>query len=98
MNFKTFVTAAFVITSAGAMAETTYPTEHMNDTVESLPAGSQGATRIGMINAEHSALSSAVDLTLPLDAGPEKSVAATKSFFSCPPMLLCAPRIWDSRD
>lgn len=31
---KTFVTAAFVITSAGAMAETTYPTEHMNDTVD----------------------------------------------------------------
>lgn len=40
---KTFVTAAFVITSAGAMAETTYPTEHMKDTVESLPAGGQGA-------------------------------------------------------
>jgi len=37
---KTFVTAAFVITSAGAMAETAYPTEHMTDTVESLPASS----------------------------------------------------------
>lgn len=44
-----------------------------------LTAGRQGATRIGMINADHSALSSAVDMTLPLDAGPEKSVAATKS-------------------
>lgn len=42
-------------------------------------AGSQGATRIGMINAEHSALESAVDVMLPLDAGSEKSVAATKS-------------------
>ena len=44
-----------------------------------LTAGSQGAMRVGMINAEHSALSTAVDITLPLDAGPEKSVAATKS-------------------
>jgi hypothetical protein len=37
---KTFVTAAFVITSAGAMAETGYPSEHMTATVEALPAHS----------------------------------------------------------
>lgn len=50
---KTFVTAAFVITSAGAMAETTYPTEHMNDTVESLPAGSQGAMTSDAVDARN---------------------------------------------
>lgn len=50
---KTFVTAAFVITSAGAMAETTYPTEHMTDTVESLPAGSQGAMTSDAVDARN---------------------------------------------
>ncbi|MEZ6028336.1 MAG: SIS domain-containing protein [Hyphomonadaceae bacterium] len=50
------------------------------DLVEySLTAGTHGALRIGMINAEHSALASAVDQTFGLEAGPEKSVAATKS-------------------
>lgn len=42
-------------------------------------AGNQGAVRVGMINAEHSALAEAVDITLPLMAGPERSIAATKS-------------------
>jgi glucosamine--fructose-6-phosphate aminotransferase (isomerizing) len=42
-------------------------------------AGNQGAMRVGMINAEGSPLSGAVDMTLPLEAGPEQSVAATKS-------------------
>lgn len=42
-------------------------------------AGSQGAVRIGMINADRSALANAVDMALPLMAGPEQSVAATKS-------------------
>lgn len=43
---KTFFTAAFVLTSAGAMAETAYPTEHMTDTVESLPASGQATPTV----------------------------------------------------
>lgn len=45
---KTIVGAAFVITSAGAMAEGTYPSEHMSDTVSEVrgpgdPAAEQRA-------------------------------------------------------
>jgi len=39
-----------------------------------------GAFVVALVNAESSALSEAADLTLPLRAGPETSVAATKSF------------------
>lgn len=50
-------------------------------------AGGQGALRVGMINVAGSNLESAVDLALPLEAGPETSVAATKSCLAA--MLLC---------
>lgn len=40
---KTFVTAAFVLTSAGAVAGSGYPTGHMTDTVEALPASASAA-------------------------------------------------------
>ncbi len=42
-------------------------------------AGGQGALRVGFINVPGSNLESAVDLHLPLEAGVEASVAATKS-------------------
>lgn len=50
-------------------------------------AGGQGALRVGMINVAGSNLEGAVDLALPLEAGPETSVAATKSCLAA--MLLC---------
>lgn len=40
---KTFLTAAFVLTSASAVAESGYPTEHMTDTVDALPASAHAA-------------------------------------------------------
>lgn len=39
-----------------------------------------GATTVALVNAEQSPLTDAVEWALPLHAGPEKSVAATKSF------------------
>lgn len=42
-------------------------------------AGGPSVLRIGLINDPDSPLAGAVDVTLPLMAGPEKSVAATKS-------------------
>jgi len=50
-------------------------------------AGGQGALRVGMINVAGSSLEGSVDLALPLEAGLEKSVAATKSCLAA--MLLC---------
>ena len=41
-----------------------------------------GAFVIALVNAEESALSGVADLTIPLRAGPELSVAATKSFIT----------------
>lgn len=41
-----------------------------------------GALVIAMVNAEGSALAQVADVTLPLRAGPETSVAATKSFIT----------------
>ena len=42
----------------------------------------RGAYAIALINAENSPLASCADQTIPLCAGPEKSVAATKSFIT----------------
>jgi glucosamine--fructose-6-phosphate aminotransferase (isomerizing) len=39
-----------------------------------------GATTVALVNAERSPLADAVEWTLPLHAGPEESVAATKSY------------------
>lgn len=41
-----------------------------------------GAFVIALVNVEDSPLSAAADLTIPLRAGPERSVAATKSFIA----------------
>ena len=43
-------------------------------------AQSQGALLVALVNDETSPLAALADVTLPLDAGPERSVAATKSF------------------
>lgn len=41
-----------------------------------------GAVTVAMVNAEGSPLARSADIVLPLNAGPEKSVAATKSFIA----------------
>jgi glutamine---fructose-6-phosphate transaminase (isomerizing) len=48
--------------------------------IERLRAG--GATTVALVNDEASPLADAAQWTLPLHAGPERSVAATKSFIS----------------
>jgi glucosamine--fructose-6-phosphate aminotransferase (isomerizing) len=45
-------------------------------------ARSSGALLIALVNDETSPLAMLADVTLPLDAGPERSVAATKSFIA----------------
>jgi glucosamine--fructose-6-phosphate aminotransferase (isomerizing) len=45
-------------------------------------AKAQGARVIAMVNAEGSPLASFADVEIPLSAGPERSVAASKSFVS----------------
>lgn len=49
-------------------------------TVEALRRG--GATALALVNAPASPLAAAADLELPLRAGPERSVAATKSYIA----------------
>lgn len=48
--------------------------------VEAAKAG--GAFSVALVNAERSRLEAAADVTLPLRAGPEQSVAATKSYIA----------------
>lgn len=50
--------------------------------------------RVGMINAEGSPLASAVDIELPLLAGPESSVAATKSCLAAMLMVFALTAYW----
>ncbi|MDD0975074.1 SIS domain-containing protein [Pseudomonas fontis] len=53
------------------------------DLVDSLRAlRARGATTLALVNAEGSPLEQACEFTLPLNAGPELSVAATKSFIA----------------
>lgn len=57
-----------------------------------------GVLRVGLINDAASPLASAVDFTVPLEAGPEKSVAATKSCIAAMVLVfgLVAHWRWDS--
>jgi glucosamine--fructose-6-phosphate aminotransferase (isomerizing) len=45
-------------------------------------AKEQGALVVAMVNQPHSPLASLADAAIPLEAGPERSVAATKSFIA----------------
>ncbi|MEA3081148.1 MAG: hypothetical protein QOD54_816 [Sphingomonadales bacterium] len=45
-------------------------------------AGAQGALLVAMVNDEDSPLAAMADVVIPLCAGPERSVAATKSFIA----------------
>jgi glucosamine--fructose-6-phosphate aminotransferase (isomerizing) len=57
-------------------------------------AGGEDVLRIGMVNVEESPLQGAVDVCLPLLAGPEKSVAATKSCLSAMALVLGLTAHW----
>lgn len=61
------------ISQSGQSPDVIKPTEYMR---------SHGATTIAMVNDTTSPLSSAAEWILPLHAGPEKAVAATKSFIA----------------
>jgi glucosamine--fructose-6-phosphate aminotransferase (isomerizing) len=57
-------------------------------------AGGPNVLRVGMVNAEGSPLADAVDVCLPLLAGPEKSVAATKSCVASMALVLGLVAHW----
>ena len=57
-------------------------------------ARASGAFVIAMVNAEGSPLSAMADVTIPLNAGPERSVAATKSFIAALSAILDLLSAW----
>ncbi|RKK03734.1 SIS domain-containing protein [Pseudoroseomonas wenyumeiae] len=66
---------------AGAAALAVSQSGRSPDLVTALQAARQGgAATIAIVNAEGSPLAEAADITIPLRAGPERSVAATKTF------------------
>jgi glutamine---fructose-6-phosphate transaminase (isomerizing) len=66
-----------------------------DDLVEfSLMARSAGATTVAIVNDLASPLAAACDVALPMAAGPELSIAATKSFIASLAMLLRITAAW----
>ena len=62
-------------------------------------AKAAGATTVAIVNDTASPLAAVCDVTLPMAAGPELSVAATKSFIAALAILLRITAEWtDSRD
>jgi len=57
-----------------------------------------GALTVALVNDEQSPLARASDIVLPIAAGPEKSVAATKSFVAACAMLLRWTAAWKGDD
>jgi len=57
-----------------------------------------GALTVALVNDEQSPLAQASDIVLPIAAGPEKSVAATKSFVAACAMLLRWVAAWKNDD
>lgn len=60
-------------------------------------AKSAGALVVGLVNDETSPLADLVDVLIPLRAGPERSVAATKSFLGTCTALLQLVAAWSGR-
>jgi glucosamine--fructose-6-phosphate aminotransferase (isomerizing) len=66
-----------------------------DDLVEfSLMARSAGATTVAIVNDPASPLAAACDVALAMAAGPERSIAATKSFIASLTMLLRITAVW----
>ena len=57
-------------------------------------AGSAGALAVALVNAEESPLADAADVAIPLRAGPERSVAATKSYVAALAAILDLVAEW----
>jgi len=57
-------------------------------------AKARGALLVALVNAEDSPLAAAADIAIPLCAGPERSVAATKSFVASLSALLHLVAAW----
>jgi glucosamine--fructose-6-phosphate aminotransferase (isomerizing) len=69
------------------------------DLVRSLEAArAAGAFSIAMVNVEDSPLADAADAVIPLRAGPERSVAATKSFLGAMSTILQLTAEWGAQD
>jgi len=68
---------------------------YSDDLVEfSRMARSAGATTVALVNDTASPLAEACDIILPVAAGPERSVAATKSFIATLAMLMRIAAAW----
>jgi glutamine---fructose-6-phosphate transaminase (isomerizing) len=62
-------------------------------------ARAAGAVTVALVNATDSPLAQASDIILPMEAGPELSVAATKTFIASASALLRLAALWaDDRD
>lgn len=61
-------------------------------------AKSAGAMVIALVNVESSPLARAADYTIPLCAGPEQSVAATKSYIASLAAILHLVAVWSQDD
>ena len=72
---------------------------HSDDLVEfAAMAGESGALTAAIVNDIDSPLAAACDIALPMAAGPELSVAATKSFVASLAMLLRVTAAWANDD
>lgn len=79
----------------GAVALAISQSGRSPDLVAALQAARQGGgATIAIVNAEGSPLARAADITIPLHAGPERSVAATKSFVSSAVAALAVLAAW----
>src|SRR5438067_8929791 len=70
-----------------------------DDLVESAAmAKAAGALTVALVNVTDSPLAAACDIALPMEAGPERSVAATKTFIASLAALLRLIAIWSEDD
>lgn len=79
----------------GAVALAISQSGRSPDLVAALQAARQGGgATVAIVNVERSPLAEAADITIPLRAGPERSVAATKSFVSSAAAALAVLAAW----
>src|SRR5438067_363528 len=70
-----------------------------DDLVESAAmAKAAGALTVALVNVTDSPLAAACDIVLPIEAGPERSVAATKTFIASLAALLRLVALWSEDD
>jgi glucosamine--fructose-6-phosphate aminotransferase (isomerizing) len=70
-----------------------------DDLIESaVMAKNAGALTAALVNASDSPLAAACDIVLPMSAGPERSVAATKTFIASLAALLRLVALWSDND